>query len=586
MSDIHKLLADHIDIWTSAEIEKKSGRGRTPANLANTYGIRKLRELILELAMRGQLVPQNAEDESANDLLTRIRAHHSQLVSNGLAKKLKPSSIEEAKILYQLPSSWKWVRFGEIAQHNSGKTLDTAKNSGELQYYITTSNVYWGHFELSNLRRMLIQDVEFERYSAKKDDLLICEGGEAGRAAVWNSEKEIFFQNHVHRARFYCGINPYFAFRFFEKLNATNEIIQYRKGVGISSISGKVLSEIKFPLPPIAEQSRIVSKVDEMMELCDQLELKQSNAAEIHHQLVNNLLGSLIQSGNIEDFQRNWKLVATHFDILFNTESSIESLKNALIQLGVMGKLVLHDEEGETANQLIKRIHSAKIKMVADHKIKKIEPLATIPTNEQPFALPPNWEWRRIGDIVESTEYGLSEKTFDSSTGVPVLKMGDIQGGKVVLGGQKKVDENIESLPRLYLQPGDLLYNRTNSAELIGKTGIFEGPENSYTFASYLIRIRCVEGLFSPQYLNLVMNSPLFRKTQIEPHLKQQCGQANVNGSIMKNMIISFPCLSEQQRIVEKVDELTTICDKLKSSINTAMQYQTSLADVLIANAL
>ena len=125
----------------------------------------------------------------------------------------------------------------ELLRHNSGKTLDKGRNTGQYRDYITTSNLYWGHFELDSVRQMLIRDEELEKCTARKGDLLICEGGEAGRAAVWSYDKEICFQNHVHRARFYCDIDPYYAYWFFEKLNATGEITKHRQGVGISNMS-------------------------------------------------------------------------------------------------------------------------------------------------------------------------------------------------------------------------------------------------------------------------------------------------------------------------------------------------------------
>ena len=208
-----------------------------------------------------------------------------------------------------------------------------------------------------------------------------------------------------------------------------------------------------------------------------------------------------------------------------------------------MGKLVTPDPNDEPADELVKRIHAKKVKLVANGKIKKNKPLPQITEDEKPFNLPKSWRWARIGEICKSTDYGLSEKTFEISYGVPVLKIGDIQNGNVILGGQKRLSNDVKNLPELYLSYGDLLYNRTNSEELVGKTGIYEGPENEYTFASYLIRIRCIGTLLSAHYLNFVMNPPLFRQTQIVPHLKQQCGQANVNGTILKNMIVPIPLL-------------------------------------------
>jgi type I restriction enzyme S subunit len=192
-------------------------------------GVQKLRELILDLAVRGKLVPQDKNDEPAAVLLERIKKEKERLVKEGKVTKSKPlPEITPDEIPYDLPKNWEWVRFGNIAQHNAGKTKDRGRNIGKLRDYITTSNLYWGYFDFNNVRQMPFKDEELEKCTAKKGDLLICEGGEAGRAAVWDLDKDICFQNHIHRARFYCDISQYYAYRFFEKLNANGEIEQYR----------------------------------------------------------------------------------------------------------------------------------------------------------------------------------------------------------------------------------------------------------------------------------------------------------------------------------------------------------------------
>ncbi|WP_339427685.1 MULTISPECIES: restriction endonuclease subunit S [unclassified Pseudomonas] len=549
-------------------------------------GIKKLRELILELAMRGKLVPQDPFDEPASELLKRINKEKARLIASGQKPaKVSLDSLEKIKH-FKIPSTWCWVNFGSIAQHNSGKTLDKGRNTGVAREYITTSNLYWGRFELTNVRQMLIREDERERCTAVKNDLLICEGGEAGRAAVWDQDREICVQNHVHRARFYCDISPYFVQRYFEKLNYCGEINIFRKGVGISNMSSKALASIDIPLPPLAEQHRIVAKIDELMLLCDRLETQQADAESAHTQLVKALLGSLTNAKALTEFSESWQRLSKHFHTLFTTEPSVDALKRTLLQLAVMGKLVTQDADDEPASTLLKQIELKKQRLTTEGKLKRQKPLAPISTKEQSFCLPSNWMWARIGDVALSTEYGLSEKTSDLSDGVPVLKMGDIQDGHIILGRQMKVSKVTEGLPQLYLEEDDLLYNRTNSAELVGKTGIFAGEKNQYTFASYLIRIRCPKEFLSPAYLNISMNTPLFRETQINPHLKQQCGQANVNGTIMRNMIISVPPVAEQHRIVAKVNQLMTFCDQLKTKLTQARQLNEQLATVLVEQSL
>jgi type I restriction enzyme S subunit len=256
--------------------------------------VAELRKAILQLAVMGRLVPQDPNDPPASELLKEIeneRVLHEGTKTRRMGKNL-PEIIDQERP-HEIPSSWVWVRFGDIAQHNSGKTLDKGRNTGQPRDYITTSNLYWGRFELDNVRQMLIRDDELEKCTAKKYDLLICEGGEAGRAAVWRFDSEVCFQNHIHRARFYKDIDPYFAYRFFEKLNVTGEINQHRKGVGISNMSSKALASIMLPLPPLPEQKRIVACIDQLMELCDQLELQIDAVTGKQTQLLNALIAKI-----------------------------------------------------------------------------------------------------------------------------------------------------------------------------------------------------------------------------------------------------------------------------------------------------
>jgi type I restriction enzyme S subunit len=164
--------------------------------------------------------------------------------------------------------------------------------------------------------------------------------------------------------------------------------------------------------------------------------------------------------------------------------------------------------------------------------------------------------------------------------------MGNIQDGKVIWGNEKRIPATSEELPTLYVKQFDLLYNRTNSAELVGKTGIYLGSDDRFSFASYLIRLRPSQVNTNPTYLNIAMNAPSFRETQILPLIKQQTGQANVNGTSLKNMLIPLPPLAEQHRIVAKVDALMALCDQLESSLTTATTTRARLLEALLHEAL
>jgi type I restriction enzyme S subunit len=232
-----------------------------------------------------------------------------------------------------------------------------------------------------------------------------------------------------------------------------------------------------------------------------------------------------------------------------------------------MGKLVPQDANDEPAAVLLERIKKEKERLIKEGKIKKEKSLPAIKDDEIPFELPIGWEWVRLGELAKVIEYGTSEKSSELRDDVPVFRMNNVQEGKIIFENLKYVSATIKDLPRLYLQHGDLLFNRTNSYELVGKTGVFKGISNQYTFASYLIKISLMLEYISPDFINTAINSEYFRQTQINPEITQQCGQANFNGTKLKNTLIPLPPLNEQKRIVTKVDKLMKLCDELETKL-------------------
>jgi type I restriction enzyme S subunit len=474
------------------------------------------------------------------------------------------------------------VRFGEIAQHNSGKTLDSGRNTGTLHDYITTSNLYWGCFDLANIRQMPIRDEEFEKCSAKKGDLLICEGGEAGRAAVWFYEKDICFQNHIHRARFYCEIDPYYAYRFFEKLNTTGEINQHRKGVGISNMSGKALAAIAFPLPPIAEQHRIVAKVDELMALCDQLETQHSNAAEAHEKLVNHLLGTLTQSPNTVSplckrgggGDLDWQRIAAHFDTLFTTEASIDALKQTLLQLAVMGKLVSQDPNDEPASELTQRINLELCNIIDAPCLPKLyRDKSTFDPIDFHFQIPRTWVWCELQDIAIFENGKAHEQLVTENESFVLVNSSFISnnGDKV-----KYVTDRLAPLSK-----GDIAIVMSDVPSGRALVRCFLVTDNDKFTLNQRIGALRTGSRISKRYLLNVLDRNKY-------YLQHDDGkkQTNLKKIQIMSCPIPLPPLAEQHRIVAKVDELMTICDQLKSRITEANQLQQKLADVLVEQAL
>lgn len=229
--------------------------GQLPALTTRPAQVKALRQTILDLAVRGRLVPQDERDEPAGRLLEKL--------------SIGPAGDEP----FALPSSWAWVETGVISEARLGKMLDRAKNTGTMRRYLRNINVRWYDFDLSDVHQTPMRDEELGDLLLKNGDVLICEGGEPGRAAVWNGRVEnMYFQKALHRVRFPKGVNPTFFTHTIKQSADEGRLAAYFTGVGIKHFTGRGLASYIFPLPPLAEQVRIVAKVDELMALCDALE--------------------------------------------------------------------------------------------------------------------------------------------------------------------------------------------------------------------------------------------------------------------------------------------------------------------------
>ena len=247
------------------------GKAQDALNKLNAELPERLKKSILQEAIEGRLVPQDPNDETASVLLDKIQAEKKRLVKEGKLKKkdLEVKPISEDEIPFEIPESWEWVRIESLFNHSSGKQLSAADTEGTLKEYITTSNLYWDRFELDNLKSMYYKDSELERCTAKKGDLLVCEGGDVGRSAIWPYDYDICLQNHVHRLRPYneCYTRfVYFVIWFYKIIGDIGG-----KGIGIKGLSASALKSIVLPIPPLAEQHRIVEKLEQVLGEIDKL---------------------------------------------------------------------------------------------------------------------------------------------------------------------------------------------------------------------------------------------------------------------------------------------------------------------------
>ena len=263
--------------------------------------VQRLRRFILDLAVRGKLVPQDPEDEPAAALLKRIAREKRKHQENGAPWKPLPP-VSENEQPFPIPKSWEWARLGNVSTSLLGKTLNRAKNRGVYKPYLRSVNVYWLEIKLSDIKEMKFEEPELEKYALSKGDVLVYEGGEAGRAAVWNGEVEgIYYQNALHRVRFFGTIDPnYFVLALCSDFN-NGRLESYCTGVTIKHLTSKRLAKYCFPLPPLAEQRNIVAKVDELMGLCDRLEESLTIGSDVRGRLLGALLNEALEQDGTGD---------------------------------------------------------------------------------------------------------------------------------------------------------------------------------------------------------------------------------------------------------------------------------------------
>jgi type I restriction enzyme S subunit len=572
-------IGDNFAVWTSAMPNQSSAaRGRNSTG----YGIKKLRELILELAMRGQLVAQDPKEEPVSALLERIAEEKTRLLNSAAARRdTSLPTIKQTDKPFDLPAGWQWVRFGSIAQHNSGKTLDRGRNKGQLRDYITTSNLYWGRFDLDDIRQMPIEDDELERCTARKGDLLICEGGEAGRAAVWPYDHSICFQNHIHRARFHGGIDPYFAYRFFERLNATGEIDQHRKGVGITNMSSKALASIVMPLPSVSEQHRIVAKVDELLSLCDQLEQQQTDASEAHQALVETLLDGLTRVASAKELTEAWHRIAGHFDLLFTTVSSIDALRQTIVQLAVMGSLTAQDPRDEPATELLKAIARERRTLAEKAQVEPQKLYPEVETKEKLFATPAGWRWVRLDVLVNAIVDCPHSTPKFTDTGYLCVDTNSFKQGLLIPSKFRYVDVDTfaERIARLAPTEGDIVFAREGS---VGESVVL--PAGLQCCLGQRVMLFRPSKLLNSEFVRMSISAPRSREAVLELH--KGMGAKHVNVGDMRRFAIALPPKAEQDRIVAKVEQLLAMCDALKACLAGAQATQMYLADASVGRAV
>ena len=466
----------------------------------------ELKESILWNAIQGKLTRQDPRENTAE-------------VIGGIAL----SEVAEEEKYFDIPDNWRWCKIGDIFDLVNGKAFKPSD---------------WSPEGLPIVRIQNLNDPKapFNYCSETVEDKFILNGGEllfswsgtpgtSFGAFIWNGGKAALNQ-HI--------------FIVYPRINADIKYLRYalngeikvfidkaHGGAGLKHITKKEFENSLLPLPPLAEQKRIVAKIEELLPYIDRYEQAWSK---------------------LEDFNKRFPV----------------DMQKSILQMAIQGKLVEQRPEEGTGEELYQQIQQEKQKLIKAGKIKKEKPLPEISEDEKPFEIPESWKWVRLLEIIyEKPTNGYSPKGVDYETKVRNLTLTATTSGKFKKDAFKYVDIQLEDDSKYWLRYDDLLIQRSNSRELVGTSCIFTGKDKTYIYPDLMMRMRVVEGV-SVNYIDYVLKSPMVREYFMSKASGTSESMPKINQGIVSNTVIPLPPLAEQKRIVAKLEEILPLCERLK----------------------
>ncbi len=550
-------------------------------------GVARLRELILTLAVQGKLVPQDPADEPASVLLQKIRAEKDRLIAaKALKREKNEPALTDDELPFELPDSWSWVALGEVIDIVRGITFPADQKTREAApgriACLRTSNVQLA-IEWDDL---LFVDRSF---MGREDQLIQHHDIVMSMANSRELVGKVALIEHVPHAEATFGgflgvlrprkIEPRYAMAVLRTPYARSLLIDSSsQTTNIANVSLAKLRPLPFPLPPEAEQSRIVTRVEELMRLCDALEAKGQLEAAQHAQLVSTLLGTLTGSTTPAELAANWQRVAQHFDLLLDRPEAIDALEKTLLQLAVRGLLVAQDPTDEPASELLKKIRAEKDRLIATGQIKRDKPLPPITDEEMPFKLPVGWEWARVGNI------GITQTGGTPASNRPEFFDGDfpfIGPGQITLTGEVLSPEKFISeggrFESAVAEPGDILMVCIGGS--IGKSA-------SATYATaFNQQINSIHPLLA---LNAYVLSAMAASDFVISVIGASTGSATpiISKGKWDLLLLPMPPLAEQSRIVARLAQMRRLCVDLRQRLTAAQSSQSRLVVALVSEVV
>lgn len=553
-------------------------------------GIKKLRELILTLAMQGKLVPQDPNDPPASELLKDIETEKQRLVKEGKIKKPKPlPPVTEAEQPYALPQGWEWVRLGNAMLKVTDGTHHSPPNHQVGDFlYISAKNIKEDGVLLSNAT-FVDKNVHEEIYARCDPEygniLYIKDGATTGVVTVNDLHEQFSMLSSVALLKQPTRINNRFLLFTLRSPFFYEEMRAGMTGVAITRVTLNKLNVAIIPLPPSQEQHRIVAKIDELMARCDELEQLRSAQQDKRLSVHTAAVQQLLNIAEPQQHQRAQQFIAEHFGELYTVKENVAELRKAILQLAVMGKLVPQDPNDQPASELLKEIEAEKQRLVKEGKLKKPKPLPPMTEAEQPYALPQGWEWTQMGNIAISSDSGWSPQcNAEPRSGEQwgVLKVSAVSWGTFNAAENKALPSSQKPRPECEVKDGDFLISRANTDELVARSVIVQEAPIHLMMSDKIVRFN-LSAHVNKIFINRVNGASHSRNYYAGNASGTSSSMKNVSREVMALLPIPLPPLPEQHCIVAKIDQLMALCDTLDQQIDAATAKQTELLNAVMA---
>lgn len=569
-TDIAELVSDNLDVWIGA-VEQKASAGRGGGRRVGFYGIERLRALILNLAVQGKLVPQQAEDGRAADLFEAIEDEKKRQFKAGVVKRMAQVATP-ANWPFRVPDSWVWSQIGTITNYGDTEKADPGSVDDDT-WVLELEDVEKGSSRLlervrhssrkfqSQKNRFRPGDVIYGKLRPYLDKVLI-----ADEVGVCTTE--------MVPMRGYYGLEPTYLRWYLKSPFFIGFADGSTHGMNLPRVGTDKARAAPIALPPLAEQRRIVAKVDELLALCDALEAQSASALEAHQNLVETLLATLVDATDSADLARQWARLESHFDTLFTTDASVEALRQIVLELAVRGRLVTQDPADEPAIELVRKWKKAKHKALergGDRRVKS----APQPTNA-PFPIPGHWAIQSFENVFLFVDY-RGNTPPKTTAGIPLITAKNVRMGYLAREPREYISDVTFGtwMTRGFPEAGDLFF--TTEAPL-GNICIND-IEEPFAIAQRLICLKPYGVTNTRFYMMTVMSRSMQRVLDDNATGVTARG---IKAAKLKSIALPVPPEEEQQRIVDKVDELMALCDALKARLADASQSRKYLADASI----